>query len=106
MSRCAALDQIDDQSSDEERREYFREIDKDQSDGVDFEEFLEVRLSSIQHYIQLILFCIIQLIVKVNQEEGDGGCLSKLCKSTQLGIQVVFRITQLLPQEQMKHGLF
>ena len=40
--RCAALDKIGDRSSDEKRREYFREIDKDQSDGVDFEEFLEV----------------------------------------------------------------
>ena len=41
-NRCAALDKIGDRSSDEQRKEYFREIDKDQSDGVDFEEFLEV----------------------------------------------------------------
>ena len=41
-ARCAALDKIDDHSSDEKRREYFRDIDKDQSDGIDFEEFLEV----------------------------------------------------------------
>lgn len=42
--RCAALDKIGDHSSNEQRREYFKEIDKDQSDGVDFEEFLEVSL--------------------------------------------------------------
>lgn len=43
----------------------------------------------------------------VHQEgEGEGGCLKKLCQSTLLGIQVVFRITQLLPQEQIKYGLF
>ena len=42
MNRSAALDKIGDQSSEEQRRQYFREVDKDQSDGVDFEEFLEV----------------------------------------------------------------
>ena len=36
------MDKIGDCSSSEERQEYFREIDKDQSDGVDFEEFLQV----------------------------------------------------------------
>ena len=47
--RCAALDKIGDNSSNEKRKEYFREIDKDQSDGVDFEEFLGVSLSQDEH---------------------------------------------------------
>ena len=42
MNRSTALDKIGDQSGEEQRRQYFREVDKDQSDGVDFEEFLEV----------------------------------------------------------------
>lgn len=41
--RCNALDKIGDKSSEEQRRKYFTEVDTDQSDGVDFEEFLEVR---------------------------------------------------------------
>ena len=40
--RCTALDKIGDKSSEEQRRKYFTEVDTDHSDGVDFEEFLEV----------------------------------------------------------------
>ena len=36
------MDEIGDTSSMDERRRYFREVDVDQSDGIDFEEFLEV----------------------------------------------------------------
>ena len=42
MYRCDALDEIGDKSTTEERRKYFKEVDTDQSEGVDFEEFLEV----------------------------------------------------------------
>ena len=41
---CDVLDVIGDTSSDEERRQYFQELDTDQSNGVDFEEFLEVSM--------------------------------------------------------------
>ena len=41
--RCQVLDEMGDTSSEEERREHFQSVDVDQSDGVDFEEFLEVR---------------------------------------------------------------
>jgi len=37
-------------SSEEERRSYFQELDTDQSNGVDFEEFLEVRCGTICTY--------------------------------------------------------
>ena len=40
--RCQALDEIGDTSSLAERKRYFKEVDVDQSDGVDFEEYLEV----------------------------------------------------------------
>lgn len=40
--RCQALDEIGDTSSVAERKRYFKEVDVDQSDGVDFEEYLEV----------------------------------------------------------------
>ena len=40
--RCHALDEIGDTSSTEDRKRYFREVDVDQSEGVDFEEYLEV----------------------------------------------------------------
>ena len=43
LCRCLALDEIGDTSSMEERKRYFKEVDVDQSDGVDFEEYLEVR---------------------------------------------------------------
>ena len=39
---CAALDEIGDTSSEEERRRYFQAVDLDQSEGIDFEEFLSV----------------------------------------------------------------
>lgn len=42
--RCTSLDKIGDTSTKKERKKYFREIDKDKSDGIDFEEFLEVSL--------------------------------------------------------------
>ena len=42
LRRCQALDEIGDTSSTDERKRYFREVDVDQSDGVDFEEYLEV----------------------------------------------------------------
>ena len=41
---CDVLDVIGDTSSDEERKQYFQELDTDQSNGVDFEEFLEVSM--------------------------------------------------------------
>ena len=40
--RCHVLDEIGDTSSVEERRRCFLEMDVDNSDGVDFGEFLEV----------------------------------------------------------------
>lgn len=42
ISRCQALDEIGDTSSMDERKRYFKEVDVDQSEGVDFEEYLEV----------------------------------------------------------------
>ena len=49
--RCKGLDDIGDSSSYEERRCYFDEVDVDQSEGIDFEEFLQVGLwpSSVKH---------------------------------------------------------
>lgn len=40
--RCAALDEIGDTSSEEERRKYFHDVDLDNSEGIDFEEFISV----------------------------------------------------------------
>lgn len=40
--RCDALDEMGDRSTTEERWRYFEELDTDHSDGIDFEEFLEV----------------------------------------------------------------
>ena len=40
--RCAALDEIGDTSSEEERRRYFQAVDLDKSEGLDFEEFMTV----------------------------------------------------------------
>ena len=37
------MDEIGDTSSLAERKRYFKEVDVDQSDGVDFEEYLEVK---------------------------------------------------------------
>lgn len=39
---CAALDEIGDISSEEERRIYFQTVDQDKSEGIDFEEFITV----------------------------------------------------------------
>ena len=39
---CAALDEIGDTSSEEERRRYFQDVDTDKSEGIDFEEFINV----------------------------------------------------------------
>ena len=39
---CAALDEIGDTSSEEERRIYFQTVDQDKSEGIDFEEFISV----------------------------------------------------------------
>lgn len=39
---CAALDEIGDTSSEEERRIYFQTVDQDNSEGIDFEEFISV----------------------------------------------------------------
>lgn len=39
---CAALDEIGDTSSEEERRRYFQAVDLDKSEGLDFEEFMSV----------------------------------------------------------------
>ena len=47
--RCIALDAIGDPSSEEERRQYFYQLDIDKSDGIDFEEFLQVCVTC-SHY--------------------------------------------------------
>ncbi len=39
---CLVMDEIGDTSTKEERKRYFSQVDMDQSDGIDFEEFLEV----------------------------------------------------------------
>lgn len=41
---CAALDEIGDTSSEEERRRYFQDVDTDKSEGIDFEEFINVSI--------------------------------------------------------------
>ena len=46
LIRCHALDEIGDTSSLDERKRYFKEVDVDQSEGVDFEEYLEVSHSA------------------------------------------------------------
>ena len=40
--RCKVLDEMGDTSDMDERRRYFNDVDADQSEGIDFEEFLEV----------------------------------------------------------------
>ena len=64
-SRCYVLDEIGDTSSMEERRRYFHEVDVDQSDGVDFGEFLEVYTGAIFEYLYQLVYPLLQFPVVV-----------------------------------------
>lgn len=82
---CYALDEIGDSSSEEERKRYFKEVDTDHSDGVDFEEFLE-------------------LIERVRL--GSAGSLGDRCLPIGSEVQNVMKIGSLSALEQIYYGLF
>ena len=112
--RCHVLDEIGDTSTIEERRRFFHEVDVDRSDGVDFEEFLEVFryqcwLASIRQLvsINLLFYVYTQLIDRV--ETGLAGSIDsigRVCLSTQSDVQDVMQIGQLSLKQQIQNGLF